>query len=129
MLRVPNPTGFKGIVIAKRRADAPATEEPIVYAYAKLAHRRRPVVATEVVLGLAEDKDRARMPPPSNIETRYINNLRFHTTVQHPPESCLQDQLKSRLDVTIKCVRFRIGVWCTLPSHTQSRSCVSDSKT
>ncbi|CAM9407626.1 unnamed protein product [Scytosiphon promiscuus] len=58
MLQVPNPTGYKGIVIAKRKADEPATDEPIVYAYARIVQRRRPVAASEVVLGLAEDKDR-----------------------------------------------------------------------
>lgn len=58
MLHVPNPTSYKGVVIAKRRADAPATDEPIVYAYAKVVQKRRPLVASEVVLGLAEDKDR-----------------------------------------------------------------------
>lgn len=70
MLQVPDPTGYKGIVIAKQRADHPATDEPVVYAFAKIAHRRRPVVSTEVVLGLAEEKDRA---------TRYSKAAtRFH---------------------------------------------------
>lgn len=67
MLQVPNPIGYKGIVIAKRRADAPATDEPIIYAYARIAHRRRPVVATEVLLGLAEDKDRMTRCPNAAI--------------------------------------------------------------
>lgn len=58
MLQVPNPTGYKGIVIAKRRADEPRTDEPVVYSYAKMVQKRRPVVALEIVLGLAEDKDR-----------------------------------------------------------------------
>lgn len=58
MLQVPNPTRYQGIVIAKRKADEPATDEPIVYAYARIIQRRRPVPASEVVLGLAEDKDR-----------------------------------------------------------------------
>lgn len=58
MLQVPNPTDYKGVVIAKRRMDEPRTEEPIIYAYAKIVQKRRPVVASEVVLGLAEDKDR-----------------------------------------------------------------------
>lgn len=58
MLNVPDPTGFKGVVIAKRRMDLPVTEEPIVYAYAKIVPKRRPVVPTEVLLGLADDKDR-----------------------------------------------------------------------
>lgn len=55
---MPDPTGYSGVVIAKRRADEPVTEEPVVYAYAKIVQKRRPVVALEVVLGLAEDKDR-----------------------------------------------------------------------
>ena len=59
MLQVPNPTEYKGLVIAKRRADAPVTDEPIVYAYARIVPERRPVIASEVVLGLAENKDRA----------------------------------------------------------------------
>lgn len=58
MLQVPNPTGYKGIAIAKRKADEPKTDEPIIYAYARIVPKRRPVVASEVVLGLAEDKDR-----------------------------------------------------------------------
>ena len=58
MLQVPNPTGYKGIAIAKRKEDEPKTDEPIVYAYARIIQKRRPVVASEVVLGLAEDKDR-----------------------------------------------------------------------
>lgn len=63
MLKVPNPTGYKGIAIAKRKMDEPKTDEPIVYAYARIVQHRRPVVASEVVLGLAEDKDRV---------TRYV---------------------------------------------------------
>lgn len=58
MLKVPNPTGYKGIAIAKRKMDEPKTNEPIVFAYARIVQKRRPVVASEVVLGLAEDKDR-----------------------------------------------------------------------
>lgn len=58
MLQVPNPTGYKGIAIAKRKMDEPKTDEPIIYAYARIVQKRRPVVASEVVLGLAEDKDR-----------------------------------------------------------------------
>lgn len=63
MLQVPNPTGYKGIAIAKRKMDEPKTDEPIIYAYARIVQKRRPVVASEVLLGLAEDKDRV---------TRYI---------------------------------------------------------
>ncbi|CAM9250827.1 unnamed protein product [Sphacelaria rigidula] len=74
MLQVPDPTGYKGIVIAKQRADHPATDEPVVYAFAKIAHRRRPVVSTEVVLGLAEEKDRA---------TRYTKATRTVKTDEH----------------------------------------------
>ena len=59
MLQVPNPTEYKGLVIAKRRMDEPVTDEPIVYAYARIVPERRPVIASEVVLGLAENKDRA----------------------------------------------------------------------
>lgn len=59
MLQVPNPTGYKGIAIAKRKMDEPKTDEPIIYAYARIVQKRRPVVASEVLLGLAEDKDRA----------------------------------------------------------------------
>ena len=58
MLQVPNPTGYKGIAIAKRKMDEPKTDEPIIYAYARIVQKRRPVVASEVLLGLAEDKDR-----------------------------------------------------------------------
>ncbi|CAN0273591.1 unnamed protein product [Pylaiella littoralis] len=67
MLKVPTPTGYKGIVIAKRKMDEPKTVEPIVYAYARIVQHRRPVVASEVVLGLAEDKDRV---------TRYTKSVR-----------------------------------------------------
>lgn len=63
MLKVPNPTAYKGIAIAKRKMDEPKTAEPIVYAYARIVQHRRPVVSSEVVLGLAEDKDRV---------TRYV---------------------------------------------------------
>lgn len=68
MLQVPNPTGYKGVVIAKRRADAPITAESIVYAYTKIVQKRRPVVASEVILGLAEDKDRVTRYPISAID-------------------------------------------------------------
>lgn len=65
MLHVPDPIGYRGVIIAKRRMDAPISEEPIVYAYAKMVPKRRPVVASEVILGLAEDKDRVtRYRPP-----------------------------------------------------------------
>lgn len=63
MLQVPNPMGYKGVVIAKRRSDEPATDEPIIYAYARIAHRGRPIAATEVLLGLAEDRDRMTRCP------------------------------------------------------------------
>lgn len=81
MLKVPTPTGYKGIVIAKRKMDEPKTVEPIVYAYARIVQHRRPVVASEVVLGLAEDKDRVTryftacmLPPPPAIN---INRARL----------------------------------------------------
>lgn len=57
-MQIADPTSFKGIVIAKRKIDSPATEEPVVYAYAKFVQHRRPVMATEVVLGMAQEKDR-----------------------------------------------------------------------
>lgn len=58
MLQVPDPTGYKGIVIAKRSLDEPKTEEPVVCAFAKIVQKRRPIMSSEVILGLAEDKDR-----------------------------------------------------------------------
>ncbi|CAM9380469.1 unnamed protein product [Ectocarpus sp. 12 AP-2014] len=83
MLQVPNPTGYKGIAIAKRKADEPKTDEPIIYAYARIVPKRRPVVASEIVLGLAEDKDRvtryAKAAPTVKTDDDLLKGVRKYT--------------------------------------------------
>ena len=55
MSSVATPSEYCGVVIVKRESDAPATEEPVIFAYARLLHQRRPILATSVALGLADD--------------------------------------------------------------------------
>eukprot|EP00752_Nemacystus_decipiens_P016507 g14756.t1 len=83
MLQVPNPTGYKGIAIAKRKMDEPKTDEPIIYAYARIVQKRRPVVASEVLLGLAEDKDRVtrytKQAPTAKTDDELLKSARKYT--------------------------------------------------
>lgn len=58
LVTVPDPTEYKGIVIAKRKSDRPLSEEPVVFAYARMVQHRRPVVGSDLVLGLVDDRDR-----------------------------------------------------------------------
>eukprot|EP00903_Cladosiphon_okamuranus_P007871 g7608.t1 len=83
MLQVPNPTGYKGIAIAKRKMDEPKTDEPIIYAYTRIVQKRRPIVASEVLLGLAEDKDRvtryAKPAPTAKTDESLLKSVRRYT--------------------------------------------------
>jgi hypothetical protein len=56
MLNVPDPTDYAGVVIAKRKSDEPRTNEPIIYGFARLLRQQRPVIPSEIVLGLTLEK-------------------------------------------------------------------------
>eukprot|EP00611_Tribonema_gayanum_P031419 TRINITY_DN9080_c0_g4_i2.p1 TRINITY_DN9080_c0_g4~~TRINITY_DN9080_c0_g4_i2.p1 ORF type:complete len:1210 (-),score=279.99 TRINITY_DN9080_c0_g4_i2:887-4516(-) len=60
LLHVPSASEYCGAVIVKRAQDAPVTEEPVVFGFARLLQQRRPLVAAAAALGMQDDKDRVQ---------------------------------------------------------------------